>query len=195
VQYISGETLRLNGTYRYVRVRSYACTGQDLSDLSDGKLLQMVMEAPAYDSLFVGSEGSDDLARYQGRGRHGPFDLSRLTPDLYERISLSDFRNYLRSHLDDPFYIREDGPVSTDTGAALNHIADSISRRSSRIFRLIINRGDEQYLSASRVHSDFDEYLFVEDWRNIVHFLSWQRTKQTNAPSTGHTYMTSTRVC
>lgn len=171
MKYIGGETLRLNGIYRYVRVRSYACTGRDLSELSDKKLLQTVIEAPAFDSLFVGGEGSDDVGSYQGRGSHGPFDLSRLTPDLYERISVSDFRNYLRSHFDDPFYIREGGPVSSDTVVAVNHIVDSISRRSSRIFRLIINRGDEEYLSTNRVHSDFDEYLFIEDRRNVVHFF------------------------
>lgn len=171
MDYISGQTTRINGTYRYIRVRSYLFGGRELSDLSDNDLLQQVIEEPEFDSLFVGAEDSEDVGSYQGRGIHGPFDLSKLTPDLYERISVPEFRKHLQSHFNDPFYIQEDGPVSSERIAAVNEIINSLVDRSSRIFRLIIDRGNVNYLSEGRVHSDFDEYLFIEDNNSTIHFF------------------------
>lgn len=163
--------MRLNGIDRYVRVRSYVFDNQGLSDLTDAELLQQIIKEPEFDSLFVGVEGSEDVGSYQGRGIHGPFDLSKLTPELYERVSVSEFRKHLQSHFDDPFYIQEDGPVSSERIAAVNEVLNSLVERSSRIFRLIIDRGNVNHLSRERVHSDFDEYIFIDDNNSAIHFF------------------------
>lgn len=171
MNYDGGETVQINGADRYIRLRSFVMHTPTLTDLTDAELLQQVIQKPEFDSLFVGTEDSEDVGSYQGRGIHGPFDLAMMSPELYERISASEFHDDLRRHYADPFYIQEDGPVSPEKMAAVDQVVNPIVDRASRIFRLTINRGSEEYLSEGRVHSDFDEYLFVEDRTNAIHFF------------------------
>lgn len=166
------------GDERYIRVKTYRSPDRAaLASLSDEQFVAKLMRQPFYDHLLVGPVEHDEKNEIvQGPGQHGPYALDRLSPDLYERISKEEFRRRLQEHYEDPFY-KDEGPVSESTVCKIDRFLGSLPLSACRILRLALdpaeNPGERKHFGDAPLHSDFHEYIFVEEDCLHLFIIAW----------------------
>lgn len=165
---------------RYLRIKTYRTGEGDLSVLSDRQVLKVLLQQPFYDHLLVGPIGYDRRdSDIQGSGQHGPFALKYLSPKLYRRLTVQEFSTRLKNHYEDPFYLNEGAdPVPDSTIEEINRFLEALPLRSCRIFSLELhpseNKNDQSYFGDMPLHSDFNEYILVDQCQLHFFIIAWE---------------------
>lgn len=171
--------------YLHTRTRTYAIPAPLCGAPSEAVLAGMIAD-PEYDDWLVGEdraplpEGWTPPVLPEGTlvhpPQHGPFDLERLSPDVYERASVEGMREEMQEVLgkarpEIPDYEKiygprspGDRPYSPRAWEQVQALAARLEKHQVEVFRLRLGMDDRDYMVSGDwvIQEFFVEYVVID---------------------------------
>jgi hypothetical protein len=141
---------------------TYEFAGPIAGNTAYHELFRALLQHPDYQQGFTGQADSDDW-----KGVHGPFQVEKLQPENFVRLTRKEFLDLVREDLEDD---RFDSPPVNEQQVALYSLLADVTTDETVYFHLDIKRDDREYAhDLWWILYLFHEYILVDESTGLLH--------------------------